>query len=338
MTKLGTLEYAQYPFLAAAGKYVSESGFSIEQFGNDKELLPYVDRAMKRIMTATEGQVYASELDTGSIDHTILDKEVFSFVIAVIILKICGKSSLIKRFALAESRRAEKFLERDLKRDASGGSTIAEVLEELFKVGVKHNTQGYEIPVSDYVSHSVHFHEREWKLVNRTVNGGMVMLNAHQAVRLLRHELGNYIQNHISKIPTPSMMPNFADHITKLTNIAKKLEPEYVVVSGEHPPCIKHALDILQRGENLPHSGRFMLATFLFGRGWSIEKIAPIFKNAPDYNENTTMYQLKNISGDDSKTRYNCPLCDKLRTQDLCYETSECKGIITPLQFGTRRK
>ncbi len=338
MKGFGTLEYAQYPFLEGVGRYVKDSGFGIEQFGHDSDLIPYVDRAMERIMAATRGQIYSSELDRGDIDHTLLDKETFSFVIAVIILKICGKHSLIKRFALAESRRAEKFLERNLGRDSGGGSTTAKVLAELFSVDVRYNPRGYAIPISDYIRHSAHFHEREWKLVNRMVTGGDVLLSAHQAVRLLRHELGNYIQNHITRVSAPPMMPNFAGHIAKLNEIAKELEPEYVVVSGEHPPCIKHALEVLKRGENLPHSGRFMLATFLFGRGWTVEKIAPLFKDAPDYNERTTMYQLKSISGGDGKTRYNCPLCDKLRTQNLCHETAECNGIVSPLQFGTRRK
>lgn len=335
---MGRLEYAQYPFLEDAGRHVTDSGFSIEQFGNDLDLLPYVERAMERITIASNGKVYSSELDKGGIDHTQLDREVYSFVIAVIILKICGKNSLITRFALAESRRAERFLEKDLGRGSSGGSTTAKILADLFSVDVKRTPRGYAIPVHDYVSHSVRFHEREWKLVNRVASDGMVLLNAHHAVRLLRSELGNYIRDRISRVKTPPMMPNFEDPVAKLNEIAKDLEPEYVIVSGEHPPCIKHALDVLKRGENLPHSGRFMLATFLFGRGWTIEKIAPIFKNAPDYNERTTTYQLKNISGVDGATRYNCPLCDKLRAQDLCHETSECAGIITPMQFGTRRK
>lgn len=337
MKGLGTLEYAQYPFLEGVKEYVKDSGFSVEQFGNDKELAPYVERAMMRIMAAAKGSVYSSELDKGDVGHQTLDKEVFSFVIAVLILKICGKNTLVKRFALAEARRAEKFLEQDLA-SSTGGSMTAKVLAALFSVDVKYNSQGYTIPVHEYIKHSVHFHEREWKLVNRVVNGGLVILSAHQAVRLLRHELGNYIQNRITKIPTPPMMPNFVEPIEKLEKIAKDLEPEYVVVTAEHPPCIKHALDVLKRGENLPHSGRFMLATFLLGRGWTVEKIAPIFKDAPDYNERTTLYQLRNISGQDDKTRYNCPLCDKLRTQNLCYETEACRGIITPLQFGTRRK
>ena len=60
---------------------------------------------------------------------------------------------------------------------------------------------------------------------------------------------------------------------------------------------IKHAIEILEKGENLPHSGRFMLATFLLSRNQSVQQIAPLFKNAPDYNERATLYQLNHLAG-----------------------------------------
>ena len=39
-----------------------------------------------------------------------------------------------------------------------------------------------------------------------------------------------------------------------------------------------------------------MLATFLLSKGQSVQQIAPLFKNAPDYNERVTLYQLKSFS------------------------------------------
>ena len=338
MEGIGTEEYARYPFLADAGKYVNSLGFSIEQFGNDPDLVPYVKLATERIMAAINGKIYTTELEKGNSSRGILDKEVFSFLISVVILKLAKKSYLTKRFVLAESRRAERFLVGNLKSGSNEGIIAAKILAELFSVNVKYTQQGYQIPVTDYIRHSVHFHEREWKLVNRTVVDGMVVLDVKKTIRLLRYDLVNYIQERISKAPIPPMMPNFEDVVKKLVNVTKGLEPKYELVTGEHPPCIQHAIQVLQQGENLPHSGRFMLATFLLNRGWSIEKIAPLFKSAPDYNENITMYQLNNLAGTEGTNRYNCPLCDKLRTQDLCFETVKCRGIVTPVQFGTRRK
>ena len=40
----------------------------------------------------------------------VLEREVFSFLLAIVLIKLTGMSTLIKRFALAEARRAENYL------------------------------------------------------------------------------------------------------------------------------------------------------------------------------------------------------------------------------------
>ncbi|NDB52182.1 MAG: DNA primase, partial [Nitrosopumilaceae archaeon] len=122
-----------------------------------------------------------------------------------------------------------------------------------------------------------------------------------------------------------------------LASLAKKFTVQ-IVETTEQPPCIKHALEILSKGENLPHSGRFMLATYLLNKGQAIEEIAPLFKNAPDYNEKITLYQLKHLAGNfGSGTKYACPSCEKLKSENLCFAIPECANIINPLQFGRKK-
>jgi len=134
------------------------------------------------------------------------------------------------------------------------------------------------------------------------------------------------------------MISGFEDSVNKLVSLSKKFVT-FTVTTGEHPPCIKHAIEELERGENLPHSGRFMLGSFLLSKGQSVEQIAPLFKNAPDYNERVTLYQLNHLAGTSgSGTKYTCPSCEKLKTQDLCFAIPECDNIINPLQFGKKRK
>ncbi|MDH3824054.1 MAG: DNA primase, partial [Nitrosopumilus sp.] len=248
--------------------------------------------------------------------------------------------TLIKRFALAEARRAEKFLEKDLATisDESKKQLAIRVINDLFSVQVEKLDDYFVIPISDYLKHSINFHEREWKLINRHVENGRVFLTPHETVRLIRKELGTYINSKIINAKTPTMISGFEDSVNKLVLLSKKFIT-FTVTTGEYPPCIKHAIEVLEKGENLPHSGRFMLATFLLSKGQSVEQIAPLFKNAPDYNERVTLYQLNHLAGSSgSGTQYSCPSCQKLKTQNLCFATSECDNIINPLQFGKKRK
>jgi len=340
MLALGQDEIAKYPFLADAGQYLKDKGFTLEQFGTDPDLKSLIDKAFDRIQVAADGKIYKSDLIGDQVSkEAALPREVFSFLLAIVLLKLSGMNTLIKRFALAEARRAEKYLERDLANisDESKKQLAIRVIDDLFSVQVKKQDDFFVIPVSDYLKHAINFHEREWKLINRHVENGYVFLTPHETVRLIRKELGTYINSKIINAKTPSMISGFEEPVGKLITLSKKFVT-ITVTTGEYPPCIKHAIDILEKGENLPHSGRFMLATYLISKGQTVQQIAPLFKNAPDYNERVTLYQLNHLAGTSgSGTQYSCPSCEKLKTQNLCFAIPECDNIISPLQFGKKR-
>ena len=335
MVDLGTDEIVKYPFLDEAGKYLSDKGFSLEQFGSDPDLKKIVENAFERIITASDGRIFKSDLAS---NNSALPMEIFSFLIAVILLKLSGMNTLIRRFSLAEARRAEKFLEKDVinQKDVKKSKLSLQILQELFSVTVQKNDEHFTIPIADYLKHAINFHEREWKLINRKVVSGKVHLTSHETVRLVRKELDRHIFNKINSSSSPEMIQGFEPYVQKLRTLAKKFEVK-TVESTEFPPCIKHAIEVLEKGENLSHSGRFLLATFLLNKGQTIGQIAPLFKNAPDYNPKVTLYQLKQLSGISGTTKYKCPSCEKVKTQNLCFPVSACDTIINPLQFGRKR-
>ena len=332
--KIGIQDLAKYPFLAEAGEYLRDTGLNLEQLGHD-DWKPIIEKAYGRIIVASSGQIYGS--DTEKHDY---DSDLLSFIVAIILLKSTGISTLTRRFSLAEARRAEKYLQQDLwmNREKKNLELPLKIIQELFGVRVSIENDEFVIKIPDYLKRAVHFHEKEWKLVNRRVTDGHVYLTAHETVRLIRTELGEYINSKIQSINIGSIPESFKNRVNDLASLAKKFsDTQYV--SSEYPPCVKHAIEVLEKGENLPHSGRFLLATYLLSKGQTVDQIAPLFKNAPDYNERITKYQLEHISGSSgSGTKYQCPSCDKLRSENLCFATSDCEGIINPIQFGKKRK
>ena len=133
MLNLGTDEIVKYPFLAEAGKYLSDKGFSLEQFGTDPDLKKIVNMAIERIKISTEGKIYSSD---ESESNSSLPMEVFSFLIAVILLKLTGMHTLIRRFSLAEARRSERFLEKDLANynDKTKEDLALKIMHDLFSI------------------------------------------------------------------------------------------------------------------------------------------------------------------------------------------------------------
>lgn len=354
-------DMAKYPFLGDVGKYLQDSKFTLDQFGKEHDLKPFVDKALHRIEADVRGKVYESEISRGEVNDAALEKEVYSFLLAVVLLKLASAHNLIYRFSMQESRRAQNFLKADLgARDRKGidETTLVtpetktkrnfarDIIKTISNVSIEppppsgdyEDTDQWLMSVADYVTRAVQFHEKHWKLVNRYVNKGNVYLSSQEVVRTIRGEVDHYIKKKISSMKTPTMLPMFEEPVKKIIELQKEMAPSSQIVTTEYPPCIKHAIEELEKGENLSHSGRFMLGTFLLGRGQSVEQIALLFKNAPDYNEKITLYQLNHLAGSSgSGTKYSCPSCEKLQSQSLCFAIPECDGIINPLQFGKKK-
>jgi DNA primase large subunit len=332
--KLGSGDLAKYPFLKEAGEYVRQAGLSMDELANP-DLANVVDRAVQRIEVAASGGVY-EQLERYEV-------EVLTFLVALIVVKTVGLEPLIRKFALAEARRAEKFLTQDLKRqnELQKRSLFSKIFEDLFhlKIGLSEgDNRLFKVRVTDYLSRSSHFHEQEWKLVNRLVSSGHVYLDADETVRLVRSELSVMIYSRIKEMTLPSLPDAIRSRADALR---AKLLPRYdyrPTAVTDFPPCIKHALEVMGKGENLPHSARVMLATYMLAVGKPIDEIVGLFENAPDFNKKVTQYQVEHLAGlKGSRTKYSVPSCEKLLNENLCFATEQCAGITNPVHFGRRR-
>lgn len=328
---IGLADLAKYPFLDEVKNYYKEKDFSIDQFGTDSNLKHIADLAYERIACAilrTQKKPEPTIFDTYNTDLYIL-----SFGVAMLLLKFINVPYFVRKFALSESQRSEKYMTADMQRNTK---IIYLVLNELFDYEVTKVDGDYKIPVSTYLRHSTQFNEPKWKLVNRYVHNGFVTLTLHESVRLIRRDLMNLIIRKVTDAPAISLydtkgnckFPNFEKHVTALQTLAKDFDYQ-PVESKDIPPCVEDAIKTLETGQNLSHSGRFMMATFLLTKGWSVEDVVPLFKGAPDYDYKITHYQLSKIA----QGGYKCPGCQKLRSQNLCRKTEECGYIINPLQF-----
>jgi len=306
----------KYPYLKDSKEYIS--GFTVAKIGNDAELKPVFDKAFERILSSIHGIKYTEDQN--------VNIEILSFFVSLVILRITNVTYFCKRFALSEAIKSEKHMEIDL---IESPSIITRIIKEFFGVEMLPDGKNYKIKVADYLKHSIHFNDLPWKLINRRVGNGYVYLTIHESIRLLRHELQHKIYEKIMNSPKVSIEPMFQPYVTKLIEKAEEFNVLPPNLDSDLPPCVKDALDVLERGENLPHAGRFLIASFYMTRGASVADVTQFFKKAPDYNERVTTYQLSN-----TKNRgYKCPGCDKLSAQNLCRRTSDCGTIINPLSF-----
>ncbi|WP_415283705.1 DNA primase [Candidatus Nitrososphaera sp. FF02] len=332
--KMGTGDLAKYPFLNEAGEYLRQSGFGWEELDRP-DTREIIDRAAERVRTAAAGNVN-EKLDR-------YETEILTFIVTLIMVKSIGLEPVLRKYSLSEARHAEKFLTEDLKRqsDAQKRALFSKIFEDLFKLKIDMTPDGrlFKVRVTDYLMRSSHFHEQEWKMINRLVEGGQVFLDADETVRLVRNELAVLITGRVRAMTLPTLPRSIR---AKADELRSELAPRYeyrTQAVTEYPPCVKHALEVMNKGENLPHSARLMLATYMLAVGKPVDEIVEMFRNAPDFNERITRYQVEHLSGaKGSRTKYSVPSCDKLRTENLCFATADCNGIINPVQFGRKRK
>lgn len=346
--RVGPGDIAKYPFLHEAKEYIS--GFEIEIF-EKPEYHYLLGKAVERIRMSMNGQH-----DTKVGRYT---DELLTFIAELLILKIAGVDKLSRKLALSEAIRVEEFLTADLKKDLSTTteSLVLQILEHEFNVRIevkeielvkKIKSREENAPVrilamsvKDYLTHSSQFHANSWKLLNRMVHKGLVYLEDNEdIVRLVRMELHGLILSRIKvmKMPVnpPQMMVMAAELVRQEYNA--KFEKKFMV-TGTMAPCVRHIAEMLNRGENVSHQGRILLASYMAAIGKSVEEISEMFKHAPDYNERITKQQVAFIVDNKRLGRaYHVSNCEKLKTYNLCWPDDGCTFIKNPMGYGREKR
>lgn len=333
--ELGIEDWAKYPFLKEVGEHIRALDLTVEDFAQP-EYSRVLDRARERIREAIEYRAVVDRVEEAEVD-------ILSFPIALLIVKATGNEYLATIYSHAEAIRIERFLEREK------NPIITYIFRTVFGIDPIEVREGwglyrydYKIKVKDYLKRAAHLHELEWKLVNRVVDGGYVYLKRHELIRLIREELKKIIHSRIKSLTPPKLPPKIQMCVDEVADLAPKpyRERAYTTTAPEsYPPCVKHALNLLQTSRNLPHFGRFLLTTYLLGVGKSVDDIIQLYPKAPDFSERITRYQVEHIAGlRGGKVKYTCPSCKTVQTHGFCFKDESCGSIRNPLQYGRVRR
>lgn len=327
-------DLAKYPFLLEAQEYIKELGFTIEDI-TQPEFSPVLERAEKRLEEA---------LARGKISQETQDEktEILSFPISNLILSLTGEERARRRFALAEAKKAYERLklEDPEKLEQIAAKTFNwKIDKEDRQIGKR--LYEFSLALADYLRNSIHLKEPKWKLSNRILDHGRVYTTREETARLLEEEVRARIADRTTRPPvrTPPLLQPRVDQtrslIIKWLGLPTNYELPKVPMPEAMPPCIRHLIDELAEGKNVPHMGRFALAAFLSNIGTEEDEVVRLFKPATDYSERMTRYQVEHIAGKrGGRTKYTCPMCTTLKTHSVCYKPDQiCSTIRNPLSY-----
>ncbi|MGC9208973.1 MAG: hypothetical protein ACP5GH_03865 [Nitrososphaeria archaeon] len=333
---LGVEDYAKYPFLSESISYALRRtpNLTIDKI-DSAELMGFDP---KIIIDVTRRRVIAG-LKTGvspALDDVHYEISLASFIISLILIRSTDDHGIYNRFALAEARRSEGFLLKELETNPRGRDLVKVIIEKVAGISLTVGYDGFLMPLDGYLMHHVRG-EPSWKLVNRWVYMGFVYVKPNELAHIFREISAGIILNRLRNMPKPSLKGSLLEILKEIEE--SRPRPRAQRYEGAYPPCVQFQLSQLKQGVNINHSARFLLATYFINIGWDVDSVVDLFRTAPDFNEKITRYQVEQISGrKGSGTRYLVPSCAKLLTLQLCRRDETCDNIRNPLQYGRFRR
>ena len=332
MVELRTL--SKYPFLNESKRYVIENKLSVKEILDD----PLYERAraigVERLDNAFKTRDVGNRTIVTDSDCIM---ELLSYPIARMIAVCINDNYFKRRYALGEAVHAYKNLLNETT------DFLLNIAEE-FNINVEYSEEKNQIKIYfvDYLKHAPTRY-KEWKMINRTMNQGCILITHKDLARIIQEALRARINEELDKRECDnSIYRVFKEDVSRIQNTVllhrKKIEAEPIgkLDINKLPPCMKDILAAIQAGENVPHIGRFALVSFLNSLKLGVNDIIKLFSTAPDFEEEKTRYQIEHITGNISSTSYKPPGCDKMRTYGICPvdKTDElCKRKRHPLSY-----
>jgi len=252
--------------------------------------------------------------------------EVMSFLHAMLVVCASFNERLLARWVEGEASRADGLFGMD--------SSNFELLASSYLSGIRNESQQgnkdtvYWIPMVDFIELCPRISGTYWHLPNRPVKDGWVRMdpavgeNSRQrTARLLkervRENLTDDCLDRMSRM-SEEFAALFSDPVERITSLlSERVEAEMpmsAAVRDDWPPCFESAVSELNQGVNVNHVGRVFLAAFSKSIGLSQEQACSFFANAPDYNAETTGYQVNQIY----EREYTPHGCSALKTSARC--------------------
>jgi len=321
---------ARYAFLPQSKDYIKklleENNITIEQLIEAPWLEDVRARGRVRLVESIthKGDLKSAEIIDLSTEIGKMT-ECLSFLHAMLVICASFDERLLGRWIEGESSRADHLLGMDTQNFMLIAKTyLSDIKEEKDISGVS----VYWIPMSDFIELCPKISGNYWRLINRSVKNGWVCMDSgvgetsmQRTSRLLKERIRENL-NQICVQRMEKMDDEFAAQFSSsveriLGLFSERVQAEMPISAAkrtEWPPCFELAVSELNQGINVNHTGRVFLASMSRSMGFSQEETLAFFSNAPDYNVETSGYQINQIY----EREYTPHGCSSLKTGARC--------------------
>ena len=206
---------------------------------------------------------------------------------------------------------------------------MLEVVANTYLSEIKFENDEWKIGLSDFVELCTGITGSRWRLPNCDINDGWVTLfdegdkypSNRKLARLLRERMKEEIKieamEKMDKMDE-SLLIRLAEPVGMIRGLVASKTAETIALIGageqDWPPCMRKAIGELSQGVNVNHFGRVFLASISRCIGIPQEATVDFFRNAPDFSEATTSYQVNHVY----EREYTPSGCSKLKVNHNC--------------------
>jgi len=312
-----------------------------------KQLLEKARDMLKEVLT--RGSAPARVLDGGDGDNELL-----VHYLAVVLTAGLDKA-LWRRVADAESKRFSKYLENEdldcIMYIAWGFGIEAVPIDALGLGGGLGLAYDVGVRVWSYLRFAPR-NDPNWKLVNRFLTRGWVLLARRELVRLVEEAVEarvmSLVEDYSKRVDIVRALSNAVGGLGVQKSLVTSVTTNNtgVVVRrrrvGGVPPCMGAIISEIKSGGNPSHQARFALTAFMLRRCMGegrdvhdcVEEVVGLFRTVADFDEKVTRYQVEHIAGlRGGRKAYMPPSCEEMNSLGLCPTNLGC-GVKNPLAYG----
>lgn len=283
-----------------------------------------------------DGPLMLSEVDE--------EMELVAHPLTRMLVAAVGQDYLARRFAVQESKRLSKALDRD---PAETTAAVARAFDMPFLRRDDDEGRTFGLYFSDYLATAPN--EKKWKLPWRDLEEGHVWLDKEDFARLVeevyKRRLERELKDKQGAVPG-QVLEVFKSDLQRLKTeterrVAKYREEQSLEMDEAlFPPCMHRIVQDMANHVNIPHMGRFAIVAFLHNLGNDVDDILRFFSRLPDFNADKSRYQIEHITGKGGPTEYTPPGCATMQTHGVCpleERDDTCAKIKHPMQYYRRR-
>lgn len=322
---------ARYPFREAARDAVRKEAPPIERLLAADGPSAVLERATERVERALSGPT------TGS-PHPDPEVELLSYPIARIIVSLVDDPLVTDRFVRAEARTAVQRFRADRLTDRVEAIDEGDLFAEL-AIEIRDRSGRPAVDRASYLRLAPDLDGPEWRLVNRSLAAGWVLMERDELPALLEAA----VRDRVGRDLPLSVPADLADRLEGAVGdvearLGRPSLPESFgsIDPDRFPPCMQALLDRVRAGDRLGATSRYALAAFLTSIGLDPEDFDTVVgeSSPPELEAMGTT-----LAGDEGPTQFPPGSCETMVVFGDCIDPDDlCERIENPLEYYARRQ